>query len=840
MINQSDALFCEFVNALNEAKSSYCILKNYETLPDTKSVADIDFLIKEDEIEKCRILLYGVAGQLGFKLFNTWKRQYGQQFQFFKIDGGHIYTLVIDFLFNEEHKGAIYMDGSHILKERIFNGQFYHSNPIHHAIINWLHPIVHGSFYKAKYEKRIMNYFDLDRKMVQEQLRVIYGVKLAELLLGFIKCNRLGDALTIRKKLVRYIHLNSLKNNPISYALRGIKFYYYELLIRTNPTGKCIAIIGPDGSGKSTVAAGILEEIGGVVHSDLNRIIHLRPGFLPDLKNIFKPWKWRSYKKQGIVSNPHAAQPSGPTLSMVRLLYYFIDYTLGYYLTTYKFLVRNAIIIFDRYYYDTIVDPIRSRIKLPYRVLLRLLPFIPKPDITIFLDTNPEILFQRKAELSLLEFNRQIRFYRKLLNSLPNAYQISTEREIDDVVSEASRIILKKSSEGNENRADCKAGYLIGADVVEKYYCIPSRDNCRWIIPAGPRELAKRSWDLYQPYGRKGQLYKRINRLTTAFSYYKCHRWAIASSDIFKSSASEAIRKKLEEIFGGQNMTMALSLGTPSPFRKITGLVMTKDGTALAYVKLGETALAIERIKYEAKMLSSLNLENRNVKVKIATPECLYEGVAGNAYALIQRPAPFDGKNGGRSFNADYLSVLQTLSANATTIKLSESRFYNELYKKLNFYCYQKDLLERGMEYIANNASNEVIPVSLAHGDFAPWNMVWNKNNTEVFLYDWEAASTEAPTGLDLVHFSFQTGFLLKKLRGDFLLRHILKNVKASMVITPFKAKILSPATLIITYLLHMAGHEDVEDLFSPVAIERRSLLNILLNSPIKARWQDA
>lgn len=52
-----------------------------------------------------------------------------------------------------------------------------------------------------------------------------------------------------------------------------------------------------------------------------------------------------------------------------------------------------------------------------------------------------------------------------------------------------------------------------------------------------------------------------------------------------------------------------------------------------------------------------------------------------------------------------------------------------------------------------------MIPVSLAHGDFTPWNMY--VSNQAIHVYDWELARGHMPLLYDVFHFIYQSGILL-------------------------------------------------------------------------------
>ena len=56
------------------------------------------------------------------------------------------------------------------------------------------------------------------------------------------------------------------------------------------------------------------------------------------------------------------------------------------------------------------------------------------------------------------------------------------------------------------------------------------------------------------------------------------------------------------------------------------------------------------------------------------------------------------------------------------------------------------------------NNNSSAIRLSFAHGDFCPWNMMFQQNM--VLLYDWEMSKTY-PIGCDLFTYIFQTAFLL-------------------------------------------------------------------------------
>ena len=76
----------------------------------------------------------------------------------------------------------------------------------------------------------------------------------------------------------------------------------------------------------------------------------------------------------------------------------------------------DTITIFDRYVYDLVVDPARTRISLPEWVRLLFTKFVKKPKLSFVLNTNADIIIKRKQELTLLEIERQLTEFQNMAN----------------------------------------------------------------------------------------------------------------------------------------------------------------------------------------------------------------------------------------------------------------------------------------------------------------------------------------------------------------------------------------------------------------------------------------
>lgn len=209
-------------------------------------------------------------------------------------------------------------------------------------------------------------------------------------------------------------------------------------LIRKPNKGLVISFIGTDGSGKSTIIESIKPSLIKIFNQGVH-YEHLRPNKFPSIARLFG----KSESSEQAVIDPHSSPQSGYFISLIRWSYYMLDYTLGFYIKVFpKVKSGSCIWIFDRYYYDYFIDPIRLRINLP-KFILKLGQFIIwEPDIIICLGTKAEIIHKRKPELPLSEVKRQVMELRNFCKHNKRSLWIDTGDDIDISVNQTLEAIM--------------------------------------------------------------------------------------------------------------------------------------------------------------------------------------------------------------------------------------------------------------------------------------------------------------------------------------------------------------------------------------------------------------
>ncbi|MCW5799227.1 MAG: hypothetical protein KIT40_12050 [Nitrospira sp.] len=194
------------------------------------------------------------------------------------------------------------------------------------------------------------------------------------------------------------------------------------------PTGLHVVLLGSDGVGKSTIMDRIVRELEPAFRR--TNTYHLWPAF-GSLGRMPTP-----------VTNPHGLAPRGLGASLLKLSWWWVVFTVGYLIEVLPRLVGSTLVVFDRYYYDLLVDPLRYRYSGPSWLVKWIGRCIPSPDILILLDAPPEVVQGRKREVSYTELTRQRAMYLKLVRAMHFGHVVDASQAIDDVVIEIESILL--------------------------------------------------------------------------------------------------------------------------------------------------------------------------------------------------------------------------------------------------------------------------------------------------------------------------------------------------------------------------------------------------------------
>ena len=406
--------------------------------------SDIDLFIKKENIQE--VLLYIQSREHVVKLE--------------RLDKGHaIYLhltfadhsrLKIDLLTQLARKQWVYLMEGYLFKNRIWkNGIATYTSDVlleHALLFNYLNysglppkyvfyfekmPFLERSrlvgFVNQKYGTGFTSIRQMASFDVRERKRIVGYLKTmdANLWTGRIT-HGVDYLLQVTKNIVQTTETQSntdidlFKLNdktPLWFSVSQWFNYFRQQKIRIKT--KVITFSGVDGAGKTTLLHDLKKVLSEQRHQNVVILRH-RPSLLPILS------AWTHGKKvaeaKAATTLPRQGKNKNELSSLLRFSYYFTDYLLGQFYVFIRYTLLGYTVIYDRYYFDFIIDGKRSNITLGERLPKWLYRFIFKPNLNIFLYAEPSVIRQRKQELPLADIESMTGRYKNLFHELSKRY----------------------------------------------------------------------------------------------------------------------------------------------------------------------------------------------------------------------------------------------------------------------------------------------------------------------------------------------------------------------------------------------------------------------------------
>jgi len=437
----------ELFDNLNKNNIKWMVLRNYEGLPEKNRSKDIDLVMKKKDFKEVESILIEILKQNGFEWYIKDVYQYVWCFTFFKIMDDKIISIKIDLLDGFVWKGAQLIHFKDIYKNKVSYKNFYVPNKIDDAFMLWIKPLLTGGFVKDKYREDILEAINKNPDEFRKRVISVFGNKIGEKVWKLLEKKDLDKTVLLKKELAYNAWYLEFKRHPVKTIYSTFEHYYKEILRRSiRKKGTFLSVAGPDGVGKTTFIELLRDQLAKIFVKEKKDICveHFRPKIIPSLKQLFSGKNYDESKEE--FTKPHRAKPANLLSSFIRINYYWIDYILGYFLRI-KFLCSNGkICIFDRYFYDFIIDPYRSRIKLPEIIRKFYWRITPKPDLIFLLVCDKDTIYKRKQELTKDEIERQLDKYKSLAKTSQRFRILNACDLPQEVCFEALKEIVKISA----------------------------------------------------------------------------------------------------------------------------------------------------------------------------------------------------------------------------------------------------------------------------------------------------------------------------------------------------------------------------------------------------------
>ena len=439
-----------FFEQLEKNEIKYVVLKNSEGLPYENFSKDIDILIQPGSYKRVAKILHSIYVKFG--VTNLKINKFERLRCWYGFDLNNNRAIHIDLLEGFLHKGFELFPFELFYKHSYKNSNgVYVLDELYDAIILLLHSTICYHSIKQKYADKISKIYQQNKNEVDVVLKQVLGkdasLKMINLLMD-------GNYNSIAQK-GGYFSLASKKKIFVSkpiFTLYNVFDFLFEKILRIvfnlNKYKIFCSVHAPDGTGKTTFIKFLGEKLGFYFvcnPQDLISIYHFRPNMLPNLGAVGE--KVGAMKQDVDFTNPHRAKPVGRFSSFVRMCYYWVDYIVGMPIILRKNAQFDKITIFDRYIYDFLVDPRRSRINLPYWVRKVFAKLVKSPSLVFVLKTDADTIYNRKQELEKDEIERQLKEFDKLSDLNNNVYFLDASKTPDEIADEAIKIFIDKFTE---------------------------------------------------------------------------------------------------------------------------------------------------------------------------------------------------------------------------------------------------------------------------------------------------------------------------------------------------------------------------------------------------------
>lgn len=434
------------IEMLNSENIRYFILRNYEGLPETNIGKDVDFVIAPGTYHKVELLLLKTLASYNIRFYTT--SRFDRMVCWYIFDVKRNFGIHFDFMENESYKGFEFFNFDILYKNTTIYNNMRVLRKNYDVALLLAQNLVAYKALKEKYRIKIQESYHTNKQELKTLIEQLFGYKASSVLMKSLDNDNYDHIVKNAVYFENAFKITQFKRQKFRTTYNILHFLcdrFYRIVWCPKSYQRHIVIEAPDGTGKSTFMDCLISRLSLLYNCDESRfsIHHFRPSILPNLRAISK--KVGVMKQDTNFIPQHRAMPSGFISSVIRMSYYWLDYVIGvpYFLRKEVHYERYS--IYDHYIYDILIDPYRSRIKLPYCIRLCFTKMVKQPQIIFVLNANPDGINARKQELTLSEIEKQLVLFGNIKNHFNNVYEIDANRQQpEEMVDEALTAILSK------------------------------------------------------------------------------------------------------------------------------------------------------------------------------------------------------------------------------------------------------------------------------------------------------------------------------------------------------------------------------------------------------------
>jgi len=438
------SLLCSTFRVLGNAEITYCVLRNYEQLPDY-TTHDVDILVRSGELEKAVLGIKENIRKCGWTNIAV-VRQMGSCSLYCMLESdGVVQCMTFDVVEDLPWAWMPTCDVDYVLSNSIEHNGIPVACKGTEAALRLIKELLRGTVPKEYACKMICSGANSDPENFIRCFSGRLSETVSQELLNSARSCKIEQLVEKRKyfqrSLIRTVHSPGF----IAMFSRFIRYYISRYKrFSSGSLGLFVVLLGPDGAGKTSLSDRLADRLGQLLFKGTSRY-HMQFNMIPKLSNVlYKLFRFQT--EQIDFTRKHSGSSIAPHLpwrSFLYVCYYSLDFLFGR-LRLRKEKGLGCLILFDRYFYDFYFQ--RCNRRLSTRILDVFRYMVPKPDLVLLLESDPETIYARKDELELdeirIQLDRAARVGRELARIVP-VRNVRTDCGIDSALDEAECAVFE-------------------------------------------------------------------------------------------------------------------------------------------------------------------------------------------------------------------------------------------------------------------------------------------------------------------------------------------------------------------------------------------------------------
>jgi thymidylate kinase len=424
--------------ALDRAAINYALLRGYEDLEQAEASKEVDLLVAPRHLPQLSEILAGEgfvelpsSGHAPHYFFVAYHQQSGAWIKF---------DVVTDLRYGAPIRAYRIDLAEACLRRRQRCALTYVLSTEDEFFTLFLHCLLDKANFRHARRERLIELWHLIAKdeKIERQLEVYYERYLApaltwDMLSRAIAANDWPSLLQRRQAVIRRLFsrdpMLSFWRNVSTQWLRRLRPLFFALRRR----GSSVALLAPDGAGKSTLATTLTKD-----PYLQARLIYMGANVAASTVGL-PSTQWLHARLKSLNGTTSRLRPDRLLLKALNFGNRLVEqwYRAG---AAIYHLLRGRLVVFDRYIYDSWLN---KRAATPWKRLRKKLfeSICPTPDLVILLDAPGPLLYARKREHTPEWLERQRLAYLNLKERVPQMIVVDATQPPDEVKREVTALI---------------------------------------------------------------------------------------------------------------------------------------------------------------------------------------------------------------------------------------------------------------------------------------------------------------------------------------------------------------------------------------------------------------